>query len=209
MATADAWPRGGARPGRVSKAAEPRPGRPVSADRPQRASRPPSARRTPEPVRPRADRPRARADDDYVDAPVKQQRSTAGSPSRSRDAGASAGRGGRIRGVVAVAGMFVVTLTGAAIDSFIGMGLGVVTLTALVGVTALASLAVRRRDLVSVVVAPPLVFVAVTLLNIGLAPSASFNLPTVATLLVRGFPTMAIATAVALALALVRAVARR
>ena len=105
--------------------------------------------------------------------------------------------------------MFLVTLTGAAIDSFIGIGLGLVTLTALVGVTALAALVVRRRDLVSVVVAPPLVFVAVALLNIGLAPSASFTLPTIATLLVRGFPTMAIATAVALVLALFRAAARR
>jgi hypothetical protein len=60
-----------------------------------------------------------------------------------------------------------------------------------------------------VLVAPPLVFVTVAAFNIGLAPSASFNLPTVVTLLVRGFPTMAIATGVALVLALVRLAARR
>ncbi|TQN37454.1 hypothetical protein FHU33_4106 [Blastococcus colisei] len=147
-------------------------------------------------------------DEDYVDAPARQPRSTAGA-TRSREAGTSAGRGGRVRGAVAVIGMFLVTLAGAGIDSFVGMGLGLVTLVALVGVTALAALVARRRDLASVVVAPPLVFVTVALVNIGLAPSASFNLPTIATLLVRGFPTMGIATAVALVLALVRLAARR
>ena len=76
-------------------------------------------------------------------------------------------------------------------------------------VTAIATLVVRRRDLLSVIVAPPLVFVAVAGVNIALAPSASFNLPTIATLLVRGFPTMAIATGVALVLGLIRLAARR
>jgi hypothetical protein len=117
--------------------------------------------------------------------------------------------GGRIRGIVAVLVMFLVTLAGAGIDSFVGIGLGMVTLGTLVSITAIAAWVVRRRDLVSVLVAPPLVFVAVAGLNIALAPSASFNLPTVATLLVRGFPTMAIATGVALVLALVRLAARR
>jgi hypothetical protein len=116
---------------------------------------------------------------------------------------------GRIRGVVAVLAMFLVTLAGAGIDSFVGIGLGLVTLGTLVTITAIAAWVVRRRDLVSVLIAPPLVFVAVAGLNIVLAPSASFNLPTVATLLVRGFPTMAIATGVALVLALVRLAARR
>jgi hypothetical protein len=105
--------------------------------------------------------------------------------------------------------MFLVTLAGAGIDSFVGIGLGLVTMGAMVGVTALATLAVRRHDLASVIIAPPLVFVAVALVNIALAPSASFNLPTIATLLVRGFPTMGIATAVALVLAVVRLATRR
>jgi hypothetical protein len=118
-------------------------------------------------------------------------------------------RGGRVRGVVAVIGIFLITLAGAAVDSFIGIGLGTVTLGALVGSTAIASLVVRRRDLASVVVAPPLIFIAVAGLNIALAPSASLNTATVATLLIRGFPTMAIATGVALVLALIRLVARR
>jgi hypothetical protein len=105
--------------------------------------------------------------------------------------------------------MFMITLAGAGIDSFVGIGLGRVTLGALVLATAVAALAVRRRDLMSVVVAPPLVFLAVAAVNIGLAPSASFNLPTVATLLVRGFPTMGLAMGVVLVLALFRLIARR
>jgi hypothetical protein len=117
--------------------------------------------------------------------------------------------GGRFRGLVAVLAMFLVTLAGAGVDSFVGIGLGLVTLIALVSVTVIAALPVRRRDLLSVLVAPPLVFVAVAGVNIALAPSASFNLPTIATLLVRGFPTMAIATGVALVLGLYRLAARR
>jgi hypothetical protein len=117
--------------------------------------------------------------------------------------------GGRLRGTVAVLGVFLITLAGAGADSFVGIGLGMITLVCLVASTVFATLLVRRRDLISVVVAPPLVFVAVAAVNIGLAPSAHFNLPTIATLLVRGFPTMAIATAAAIVLALFRLVARR
>jgi hypothetical protein len=134
-------------------------------------------------------------------------------PAAPRGAAATRSRsvegGGTVRGMVAVLAMFVVTLAGAGIDSFVGIGLGLVTLGALCGITAIATWVVRRRDLLSVLVAPPLVFVAVAGFNIGLAPSAQFNLPTIVTLLVRGFPTMAIATAVGLVLALVRLAARR
>lgn len=111
--------------------------------------------------------------------------------------------------MVAVVGMFLITLAGAGIDSFVGIGLGLVTLGALVGSTVIAALVVRRRDLASVIIAPPLVFLAVAAVNIGLAPSASSNLQTIATLLIRSFPTMGIATGVALVLALVRLAARR
>jgi Zn-dependent protease len=117
--------------------------------------------------------------------------------------------GRKLRGIVAVVGVFLLTLAGAAVDSFVGIGLGTITLITLVGSTVLATLLVRRRDLLSMVVAPPLVFTAVAAVNIALAPSASANLATIATLLVRGFPTMAIATVVALVLALVRWATRR
>jgi hypothetical protein len=206
MATADAWPRSGARPGRAS--ADARSGRLSSADR---APRPQSSRRSSEPpLRPRADVPRGRVEDRYRQAPVEQPRAAA-RPARERavPSPAQSGQSGRIRGLVAVVGMFLVTLGAAAADSFLGVGLGTLTLVALVAATALAALVVRRNDIVTVVVAPPLVFLAVAAVNIGLAPSASFNLPTIATLLVRGFPTMGLATAAALVLTLIRLAARR
>jgi hypothetical protein len=129
---------------------------------------------------------------------------------RGRTAPAAESGGGRVRGIVAVLVVFLVTLAGAAVDSlFMGMGLGLITLGCLVGSTVLAAALVRRRDVLSVVVSPPLVFVAVACANIAVAPSASFNLPTMVTLLVRGFPTMAIATGAAFVIALIRWAARR
>ena len=115
---------------------------------------------------------------------------------------------GRIRGVVAVLAVFLVTLAGAAVDSFIGVGLGLTTLGALVGSSALAALLVRRRALTSVVIAPPLVFAAVAAANIGLAPSATFTPTTIATLLIQGFPEMTMATGAALLIAVIRWLAR-
>ena len=53
------------------------------------------------------------------------------------------------------------------------------------------------------------IFVAVAGVNIALSPAVSLSLPTVATLLIRGFPTMAVATGAAIVLGLVRLVSRR
>ncbi|SDN57149.1 hypothetical protein SAMN05660199_00305 [Klenkia soli] len=114
-----------------------------------------------------------------------------------------------IRGALGVLGAFLVTLAGAGADSLLGVGLGTLTTIALVGSVVVATLLVRRRDLGTLVVAPPLVFVGVAVVNIVLAPSATFSLPTIATLLIRGFPAMAIAVAAALVITVVRLVARR
>jgi hypothetical protein len=149
-----------------------------------------------------------RADERQADERRPKARPSEGKRDRARPVAAETG-GGRIRGMIAVLGAFLVTLAGAGADSFVGIGLGTITLICLVASTVFATLLVRRRDLLSVVVSPPLVFVAVAAVNIGLAPSAHFNLPTIATLLVRGFPTMAIATGAAIVLALFRLVARR
>jgi hypothetical protein len=237
MATmnADAWQQSGARPDRYSRPPRPdyrsmpvdRTGRPVrgGAQPPRRST---DRGRAPERPRP-ADhgRPDPRHDRDYYDEPVDRPRtrrpdprydgspdvdrrpSARGEREQARSQTQAPERGGRVPGFAVVIGMFLVTLAGAAVDSFVGIGLGIVTLGTLVGSTAIGTLAVRRRDLASVVVAPPLVFVAVAGLNIALAPSATLNTATVATLLIRGFPTMGIATGVALVLALVRLVARR
>jgi hypothetical protein len=117
--------------------------------------------------------------------------------------------GSRLRGIVAVLGVFLVTLAGGAVDWFTGDGLGVITLVALVAATAIATLLVRRRDMVTVVLSPPLVFTAVTGATIAISPSLVLSIPTVATLLIRGFPTMAWATAGAIVLMIVRLVTRR
>jgi hypothetical protein len=129
-------------------------------------------------------------------------------PVRGRSAAEASG-GRRLRGVYAVVAVFLVTLAGGAVDSFRGIGLSTITLIALVGGTILGTWLVRRRDLASMVIAPPLVFTAVAGVNIALAPSATFSLTTIATLLVRGFPTMAIATGAAVVLCLIRWASRR
>jgi hypothetical protein len=172
-------------------------------------SRPPGPRRSAEPVRdPRATGRSRRPDVDERPGPREPGRTGSRRPPQAPRPAPATG-GGRLRGVVAVLGVFLATLAGGAVDSFFGMGLGMVTLVALVASTAVATLGVRRRDMLSVVLCPPLVFVAVAGVNIALAPSATLSLPTVATLLIRGFPTMAAATAAALVLALVRLGTRR
>ncbi|MCZ2858025.1 DUF6542 domain-containing protein [Blastococcus sp. VKM Ac-2987] len=142
-------------------------------------------------------------------APGRPAARAAQERARGGTAAPAATRESKLRGSLAVLGMFLLTLAGCAVDSFVGMGLGMITLVALSASTAAAALLVRRRDLLSVIVAPPLVFVLVAVVNISLAPSATLNLPTMATLLVRGFPTMAVATAIAVVLTLVRLVTRR
>ncbi|SDC52266.1 hypothetical protein SAMN05660690_1750 [Geodermatophilus telluris] len=145
---------------------------------------------------------------DRDDAGARRGGRAPGRPAARRGP-SEAGSGSRLRGAVAVLGVFVLTLAGGAVDSFFGVGLGTLTLVTLVAGSAVATLLVRRRDLLTPAVAPPLVFVAVAAVNVGLAPSASLNLPTIATVLVRGFPTMAVATVAALVVAIVRWAARR
>jgi hypothetical protein len=173
----------------------------LDRDHPGRTGRP-AERRAPDP---RAARNAPRHSGEFR-RPAAEPRSGSSAAGRSRTAPAP---GPGIRGALAVLGVFLLTLVAAAADSYIGLGLGMITLIALTAGSVVAALTVRRRDLLSVVVAPPLVFVAVAVLNIGLAPSATLSLPTLATLLVRGFPAMAIATGAALVLAVFRLITRR
>jgi hypothetical protein len=166
-------------------------------------SRPPAPRRPAEPSRPLPrDADRAR------NAERRASSRPAETPPRERTVSPEQS-GSRLRGIVAVLGVFLVTLAGGIVDWFVGVGLGTITLVALVTSTAIATLVVRRRDMVTVVLSPPLVFVAVAGLNVALSPSLALSIPTVATILIRGFPTMAVATACALILALVRLVTKR
>jgi hypothetical protein len=179
-------------------------------DDPQR-SRPPAPRRPADPPRGRGP---ARPDDHGADDDVRADRSerSGDRPGIRRPPAAErpvADKGSRLRGIVAVLGVFFMTLAGGAADWFLGEGLGMITLVALVASTSIATLLVRHRDLITVVLSPPLVFVAVAGVSIALSPNVSLSLPTVATLLIRGFPTMAVATGAAIVLALVRLISRR
>jgi hypothetical protein len=96
----------------------------------------------------------------------------------------------------------------------VATGLGMITLVALVVSTTAAAFLVRRRDLVSVVVSPPLVFTAVAAVNVIAAPSVhlsgvkAFGLLMI-TLLVQGFPSMAVATGAVVVVGLIRLATRR
>jgi hypothetical protein len=190
----------------------------------ERAARPSREVGRGRPVPPDADRPRVRedrapdlhaseglddADDRRRGARTPEPRST---PRRPTGRGATAQvpeSGSGLRGAVAVLAVFLVTLAGAALESWIGAGLGLATLGTLAVASAVATLAVRRGDLLTTVVAPPLVYIAVAVLNTALDPSAALNLASVATLLIRGFPAMVVATAAAAVVALIRWAARR
>ena len=114
-----------------------------------------------------------------------------------------------MHGALAVLAVVLVTLVAAGIDSFLSSGLGLVTVVALTASTVAAALVTRRRDLLTVVVAPPLVYVAVAVVNVALAPAATLSLTSLATLLVRGFPAMGVATGAAVVIGLFRLVSRR
>ncbi|NEK87555.1 hypothetical protein GCU60_17595 [Blastococcus saxobsidens] len=214
--TAGAW-QSGARPERPYPARAPRPS--AAADRPMRSSSrsgAPGPGRSGDRARP-VERDRVR---DRYEQSAPVQRGTgrphpadraADRPAERSMAPARAGSApdSRLRGFLALVAVFLLTLAGCAVDSFVGSGLGLITLVALTASTAAAVLLVRRRDLLSVIVAPPLVFAAVAAVNVAMAPSATLNLPTMATLLVRGFPTMAAATVAAIVLAVFRMATRR
>lgn len=119
---------------------------------------------------------------------------------RFRDSSDSAQPTGRLTltGLGAVALIFAVTLAVATAESLLGIGLRSFTLAALAGSTLLAGLWVRRSDIATIVVAPPLVFALVAAGEIVLAPTLTFTPTVLASILVRGFPTMAVATAIAL-----------
>ncbi len=236
--TAGSWRQSGVRSDRSPEASRaPRPSRPIPPLPPLRPAgsgrnrlrdpeddmaygdaaeftRAPAARRPPADRsgdrRPERSRPeRSRPDERRPSARSGDPRGASMAPGGRTSAGSDTGGTG-MRGVAAVLTVFLVTLAGAAVDSlFMGMGLGLITLGCLVGSTVLAAALVRRRDVLSVVVAPPLVFVAIACANMVLAPSATFSLTSMATLLVRGFPTMAMATGAAFVIALIRWAARR
>jgi hypothetical protein len=124
-------------------------------------------------------------------------------------------RGSRLRGSLAVLGVLVVTLTAGFLDATGNATLGLITLVGLVGSTAVATLLVRRRDLTTLVIAPPLVYLVVVAVlkyvhrGPGAGPKKVGAEVAAELALGQGFTVMAAATGTALVLALVRWAARR
>lgn len=235
----------GQRPSAPAQRPVPPPPRPAAQGRP--AQRPPvppvdrsgGSRHAGEPARatpgyprpsaslsPDADRRRARPQHD--DAPrAGEQDRRPGSRGTAREVrevrvpeAAVPETGSRLRGSVAVLGVLLVTLAAGYVDAIGTTGLGMITLVGLVAGTALATLLVRRRDLTTMVVAPPLVLLAATAVHVLTSPAFEVGEganavvaagTAVATKLVLGggFPIMAAATGTALVLALIRWAARR
>ena len=241
---ADAWQQSGSRADRPYRSAprdramaSERPARPRGSVPPRRAAdraveRPrersradyydeaPQYSRPPVPRRPESSRPVPRDHDRAPERPARRpaERRPAERPASERPArrpAPVAESGGRkLRGVLAVLAVFLVTLAAAGVESFIATGLGIMTAIALAASTAVAALLVRRRDLLSVIICPPIVFAAIAAVNMIAAPSVhisgvkAFGLLMVTTL-VQNFPAMGIATGIGLVIGLIRLAARR
>lgn len=123
-----------------------------------------------------------------------------------RDDASPSGRTGALTGTGAVVLLAGVSAVAGLLDVLAGSALRLIFAAGLVLGTLLASLLVVRRDLLTVVFAPPLVFVAASavavLLGRGKTGGGLIDLAT--SWLVYGFPAMATATAVAVVIWLIR-----
>jgi hypothetical protein len=120
----------------------------------------------------------------------------------------------RLTGAGAVALAFLVTLTGGAFDLATGSGLRRTFAVTLVIGAVLAAMLVRTRALYVVVIAPPLIYIADSVLASIIEPTGAFESKTklmalLANWLVYGFPEMAAATGLAILIAGLRLVGRR
>lgn len=123
-----------------------------------------------------------------------------------RDYPSGSGREGALTGAGAVLLLAGVSAVAGVLDVLAGSALRLIFAAGLVLGTLLAALLVVRRDLLTVVFAPPLVFVAASavavLLGRGKTGGGLIDLAT--SWLVYGFPAMASATAVAVVVWLIR-----
>ncbi|WP_106848517.1 DUF6542 domain-containing protein [Blastococcus sp. Marseille-P5729] len=114
----------------------------------------------------------------------------------------SSGGGVVLAGFGGVVLIIVLGLVGAIIDYLFTDRLGLLTTVGLTVGAALAALATRKRDLMSVMVAPPLVYAGIA--SVVLLMSGEVRLTRVADMAIRGFPVMALATGVAAVIAGIR-----
>lgn len=115
---------------------------------------------------------------------------------------ASSPKGLVLAGFGGVVLIVVLGLIGAIIDYLFTSRLGLMTTVGLTVGAALAALTTRKRDLMSVMVAPPLVYAAIA--AVVLLMSGEVRLTRVADMAIRGFPVMALATGVAALIAGIR-----
>lgn len=87
-------------------------------------------------------------------------------------------------------------LIGGSLDFLFAERLGVVVAIGLTLAAALAALITRKRDLISIMVAPPIVY-AVIAAMVLLVSTRQIQVTTIADTAIRGFPAMALATGVA------------
>lgn len=116
-------------------------------------------------------------------------------------------RGPVLTGVGAVLLLAGIAMVAGVVDVLAGDALRLVFSGGLVLGTFVAAVLVTRRDILAVVFAPPLVYVAASALAVllGRGDQSGGLLDAATTWLVYGFPAMATATAVALAVAGIRA----
>jgi hypothetical protein len=112
-----------------------------------------------------------------------------------------AGFGGVI--LVAIGG-----LIGAILDYLFSDRIGVVTTVGLTLGAVVAALVTRKRDLVSVIVAPPIVYAVIATIVL-LISSRAIGVTSIADVAIRGFPAMALATGLAALISGIRLVKSR
>lgn len=125
---------------------------------------------------------------------------------RRYDPPAAASTGPSLTGVGAVLLLTGIAAVAGVLDVLAGSALRLIFACGLVLGALIASVLVRRRDLLTVVFAPPLVFVAASAVAVllGRGGSGGGLLDLATSWLVFGFPAMAVATGVAAAVWLVR-----
>lgn len=119
---------------------------------------------------------------------------------------AAAGRGPSLTGVGAVLVLAGIAAVAGVLDVLFGDALRLVFAGGLVLGALVAALLVRQRDALMVVFAPPLVYVAASLVAVllGRGEGSGGIIDLAASWLVYGFPAMAVATGIAAVVTLLR-----
>lgn len=128
-------------------------------------------------------------------------------PGSRRDPSGPYGRTSGVPGPLAALFMLIVAGIGGVIDVHTGSGLSTLFAVTLIGSAVIAALAVRRREVLWVVFAPPLICVVVALIDKITTSNSLVALLT--NYLTHGFPPLAFAVGAAAVIGIVRALVKR